>query len=283
MTFKHTFTALATAAVFALPGLAVAEGDVTAETVVATVDGTEITLGHMIVLKQRLPQQYQQLPAEILFDGILDQLVQQTLLGNQNAELNLGTRFTLDNEERALRANEEIQRVAIEAMTDEALQQAYDTTFGAAEPDTEFNASHILVETEEEAAALITELENGADFAELAKEKSTGPSGPRGGELGWFGPGAMVAPFEEAVVMLEVGAISAPVQTQFGWHVIKLNETRQASTPTLEEVRGELADEIQRNAIEARVDELTAGAEITRKTIDEIDPALIDDLSLLEN
>ena len=89
--------------------------------------------------------------------------------------------------------------------------------------------------------------------------------------------------FAAAGLAIAATAISAPVQTQFGWHVIKLNETRKATAPTLEEVRGELADEIQRAAIEARVDELMGSAEVTRKTVEEIDPALIDDLTLLEN
>lgn len=250
--------------------------------VVATVNGTEITLGHMIVLKQRLPQQYQQLPADVLFEGILDQLVQQTLLGEQITELSNGSRLTLENEERALKASDEIRTVVSAATTDDALQAAYDAAYGDAEPETEFNASHILVETEEAAAALVTELEGGADFAELAKEHSTGPSGPGGGELGWFGKGAMVAPFEEAVLAAEVGAISAPVQTQFGWHVIKLNETRIKDAPALEEVRNQLIDEARRAAIENRVAELEEGAEVTRLTATDVDPALLDQIELLE-
>ena len=283
MTFKHTLSALAAVVALGLPINAQAQDQMSADTVVATVNGTDITLGHMIVLKQRLPAQYQQLPPNVLFDGILDQLVQQTVLGEVGGELSLGTRLTLENEERALRANEEMKRVAIDAMTVEALQAAYDETYGSAEPETEYNASHILVANQEEALALVAELEGGADFAELAKEKSTGPSGPRGGELGWFGPGAMVAPFEEAVIALEVGSVSEPVETQFGWHVIRLNETRQANAPSLDEVRGELADQIQRTAIEARVEELTNSADVTRKTAEDVDPARLDDLSLLEN
>lgn len=283
MTFKYTLSALATVIALGLPVDAVAQEQMSADTVVATVNGTDITLGHMIVLKQRLPAQYQQLPPNVLFEGILDQLVQQTLLGEVEGELSLGARLTLENEERALRANEEMQRVALDAMSVDALQAAYDETFGSAEPATEYNASHILVDTREEALDIVAELEGGADFAELAKEKSTGPSGPRGGELGWFGPGAMVAPFEEAMIALEVGSVSEPVETQFGWHVIRLNETRQTDTPSLDEVRGELADQIQRTAIEARVEELTEGADVTRKTVEDIDPALLDDLSLLEN
>lgn len=250
--------------------------------VVATVNGAEITLGHMIALKQRLPQQYQQLPADVLFEGILDQLVQQTLLGEQVDALSIGSRLTLENEERALKASDEIRTVVSEATTDEALQAAYDAAYGNAEPETEYNASHILVETEEAAAELVTELEGGADFAELAKEHSTGPSGPGGGELGWFGKGSMVAPFEEAVLAAEVGAISAPVQTQFGWHVIKVNETRIKDAPALEEVRNQLIDEASRAAIEARVAVLQEGADVTRLTATDVDPALLDQVELLE-
>lgn len=281
MAFRTTFSVLATVVAFGLPFGAAADGHINADTVVATVNGKDLTLGHMIVLKQRLPQQYQELPGDVLFEGILDQLVQQTLFGEQVEELSLGTRLTLENEERALRANEEIKKIAESAITDEALQAAYEETYGATEPETEYNASHILVRTEEEAAALVEELVGGADFAELAKEKSEGPSGPRGGELGWFGTGAMVPAFEEAVIALEVEAISAPIQTQFGWHVIKLNETRLTNAPALEEVRGELADGVQRQAIESHIETLQDAADITRVTATEIDPALLDDLSLL--
>ena len=260
MTFKSGISIIAASLILATPSLTYAEGHATADTVVATVNGTEITLGHMLVLRGRLPQQYQQLPPNVLFDGILDQLVNQTLLGEQVETLSTESRVTLENEERAIRAAEEVNRVLEIAVTEEALQEAYDATFGSAEPETEYNASHILVETEEEAVALVTELEGGTDFAELAMEKSTGPSGPRGGELGWFGTGAMVAPFEEAVVALEVGAISAPVQTQFGWHVIKLNDSRNKAAPPLEQVSAELQSEIQAEAVENRVNELLESA-----------------------
>ena len=91
----------------------------------------------------------------------------------------------------------------------------------------------------------------------------------------------MVPQFESAVVAMEIETISAPVQTQFGWHVIRLNETRLKEAPTLDQVRAELVDQVQRDAIEARVAELSADADIVRKTPEEIDPTLLDDLSLL--
>ncbi|MEM7717764.1 MAG: peptidylprolyl isomerase [Pseudomonadota bacterium] len=283
MTFKSGVSIAATALFMGLPLGAAADGHISADTIVATVGDTEITLGHMIVLRQQLPQQYQQLPPDVLYNGILDQLVQQTLLGDEIDTLSRTSQVSLDNEARALGAAEEVRRVVEAAVTDEAIQAAYEEAFGNAEPETEYNASHILVETEDEATALVTELEGGADFAELAMEKSTGPSGPRGGELGWFGTGSMVAPFEEAVVAMEVGAISAPVQTQFGWHVIKLNETRVKDAPPLEQVRGQLQEGIQAQAIEARIAELTEGAAITQPEIEGLDPSILNDASLLEN
>jgi len=115
----------------------------------------------------------------------------------------------------------------------------------------------------------------------LAQENSTGPSGPNGGQLGWFGQGAMVPPFEAAVVAMDAETVSDPVQTQFGWHVIRLNETRLKGAPALDQVRAELVDQLQRDAIDARVAELSGGADISRKTATDIDPALLDDISLL--
>ena len=253
-----------------------------ADTVVATVGDTDITIGHMIVLRSRLPQQYQQLPDDVLFQGILEQIVQQVVVGQAAGDLSREHALAIENERRALLASQLIEEVAEGAVTDDALQAAYDEAYGNLEPETEFNAAHILVETEEEARALIEELDGGADFATLAREHSTGPSGPNGGSLGWFGKGMMVPPFEEAVIALEPGAFSQdPVQTQFGWHVLILNETRVKDAPTLDAVREDLAAEVQGAAVDARVQELTDAAEITRADVSAIDPAILRDLSLV--
>lgn len=252
----------------------------TAETVLAVVDGTEITLGHVILLRTQLPEQYLTAPDDLLFEGILEQLIDQTVLGNSQPEESLELRLTMENERRALQAATVIDGIISQDFGEGALQAAYDAAYGNLPAEPEFNASHILVETEEEAAALIASLEGGADFAELAKEKSTGPSGASGGELGWFGLGMMVAPFEEAVLSLEVGQISAPVQTQFGWHVLILNDARDKPAPTLEEVAGDLNAIMQQEALEAAVNELRDGAAI-EITVEGIDPAAMRDLSLL--
>ncbi len=263
----------------ALP--ASAQDGPTPETVVATVNGTDITLAHMVALRARLPQQYQQLPPDVLFSGILDQLVQQQLLADTEEGLSPGGQVTIDNETRAILANQAIRSIAEGAVTDAALEAAYEAQFASAEPDTEYNASHILVETEEEALAIVEELEGGADFATLAQERSTGPSGPNGGNLGWFGAGAMVPAFEEAAVSLEPGTVSEPVETQFGWHVIQLNETRIAEAPPLDAVRAELAEEIQRAAIDAVIADLTEAGEVDRDAGDALDPSVLNDPALI--
>ena len=203
---------------------ALAEDAPTADTVVATVNGAEITLGHMIALRAGLPGQFAQLPAEVLYKGILDQIVQQTLLEQSlEADLTKSRMLRIENERRALFADQALDSIRAEAVNDDAIDAAYEAQYLDAEPPIEYSAAHILVETEEKASALIAELEAGADFAALAQEHSTGPSGPNGGSLGWFSDGMMVEPFQNAVAAMEPGSVSAPVQTQFGWHVIKLN------------------------------------------------------------
>ena len=257
-----------------------AEDAPSVDTVLATVDGVEITLGHVIQTRQTLPQQYQQLPADVLFPGILDQLIQQSVLSATVEGEPKSVALAMENQRRSLMANLAIDAILATAVTDEKLQAEYDAAYGNVEAGQEYNAAHILVETEEEAKELVAEARGGADFAELAKEHSTGPSGPNGGSLGWFGAGMMVPPFEAATFALEVGAISDPVQTQFGWHVIKLNETRAIEAPSLEEVRGELEATVQQKAVEAQVLTMTAAANVDRSGAEGIDPAVLDQLSL---
>ena len=256
--------------------------DVTADTVLATVAGTDITLGHVIVLRETLPEQYQNLEDDVLFPGILDQLVQQAVLANTLESESPVIRLKLENEHRSLRAGSALGLAMAAAVTDEAVAAAYEEQYAGVAPDKEFNASHILVETEEEATALIAQLADGADFPDLAKEHSTGPSGPNGGELGWFTDGMMVQPFQDAVADMESGGISAPVQTQFGWHVITLNETRLLEVPSLEDVRVELAQKIQDDAVDATIEQLMGTTEVTRTDLTGFDFSAMHDLTLVE-
>lgn len=254
----------------------------TADTVIATVNGTEITLGEMLIARSELPQQYQTLPDDVLFTGLLDQIVEQQLLADQLENETQRMTFALNNQRRSLAAGEVITTLVDEAITDDAVQAAYEEMVAGAEPETEYNAAHILVETEEEAIAIKEELDAGADFATLAQERSTGPSGPSGGDLGWFGQGRMVAPFEAAVVALEPGQISDPVETQFGWHIVVLNETRIQAAPSLEELRPEIQNELRTAAIDTAVTGLKDSADISLPEEGAFDPSIIGMFNLLE-
>ncbi|OUD09654.1 peptidylprolyl isomerase [Marivivens niveibacter] len=275
-------TKLAAVSAFALSAVAANAQDVDPNTVVATVNGTEITLGHMIITRAQLPQQYAQLPADVLYDGILEQLIQQQLLADELTDVPARALIALENEERSIKAGERIAAISADLVTDEAIQAAYDEMFADVTPAQEYNASHILVETEEEAVAVQDRANAGEDFAELAMELSTGPSGPNGGSLGWFGQGMMVQPFEAAVMEMEAGEVSGPVQTQFGWHIIKLNEVRDQALPSLEELRPEIAGQIEETVVTEYLTSLEEGADITRIEAGTIDPEALSNIDLLE-
>ena len=254
-----------------------------ADTVLANVNGNEITLGHIIVARSQLPEQYQALPDEVLLQGILDQLVQQAVVASAAEDgITASMQLAVENERRALLAAMALDVVGNADVSEDAVQAEYAAQYGEAEPAMEYNASHILVETEDEALEVIDALEGGADFAELAQERSIGPSGPNGGQLGWFSAGMMVPDFEEAVFALELGDISGPVLTQFGWHVIMLNETRLQAAPDLEDVRAEVTETVRVARVDAYIAELTAAAEIDRPELD-FDPAMIRRTDLLDN
>ena len=276
-----TSAIIASLLVLAPPALS--QDEPTAATIVAKVGETEITVGHMLALRSGLPPHYDQLPDEVLFDGILDQLIQQTLLMQMvENDPNLLSQLRVENERRAILASEAIRGVMDLPIDENALQAAYAEKYAGQSADTEYHAAHILVATEEEAKEIVTKLDGGANFADLAKTLSTGPSGPNGGDLGWFGPGVMVEPFFDAVIALEPGGISQPVQTQFGWHVINLIESRATDVPTLEDVRESLTEELRQEAFDDLIAEREAQTEIDRSGVDGIDRAIIKSTDILE-
>ena len=271
---------LALAAMMALP--VAAESQPSADTVVARVNGDEITLGHVIATAASLPPQYQQLDDEVLYQFIVEQLIQQQLLSQEQEDLTRLNALMLENEERSLKAVQTVNQITDAQVTDDAIQAAYDAQFAEFQGEDEFNASHILVATEEEAKEIKAQLDDGADFAELAKEKSTGPSGPNGGALGWFGKGQMVPEFEQAVIGLEKGQVSDPVQTQFGWHVVILKDKRKSEAPELAEVRDELAQSVRQEAIQAKIDELTQAGSVERPEVEGLTPDVVRKLDLVQ-
>jgi peptidyl-prolyl cis-trans isomerase C len=141
-------------------------------------------------------------------------------------------------------------------VSEEDITKAYED-YVKASPTEEYKARHILVPSQGEAINVIEALLEGADFAELAKERSTGPSGPNGGDLGWFAPNTMVRPFAEAVMRLENGRYTTdPVQTQFGWHVILREDSRAAEPPPMEGLRTQLDSQVRQEKLRAEIDRL---------------------------
>lgn len=250
-------------------------------TVVASVNGEDITIGHVAVAKASLPEQYQSLPADVLFRGILDQLINQTAL-KQSFEGELPARvvLSLDNESRSLIAAEVVETILNNAVTEESVNALYAEKYLNADPGLEYNAAHILVESEEDAKEIHQSLIDGADFGQKAREKSTGPSGPRGGDLGWFTTGVMVPAFEAAVLELKPGEISDPVQTQFGWHIVKLMDVRKSDAPALEDVRAELEAEVRDTTLQNRIQALVSESEVDKSGADAIDPEILNEIDL---
>lgn len=281
MRLENFRVSAATACFSALLGIASPALAQDPQKVVATVNGTEITLGHVLVMFEQLPEQYKSLPDDVLFSGVLEQLIQQSALSQTvESEIDARDMLVIESERRAYLATKALRNAASAAVTEDALQAAYAERYKNAAPQTEYNAAHILVDSEEKATQLLAELHGGADFAALAKEHSSDGAAANGGSLGWFGPGMMVKPFEDVVVTMKAGDYAGPVQTQFGWHLIHLIETRQASAPEFDTVRDEISQELEGAAIDARIKAVTEGATITR-AIEGIDPSILRDSSLL--
>jgi len=242
---------------------------------VAEVNGEAIFLDEVMRIAEQLPAEIKQQPLPNYFDRIVDDIIDSRLAaaaGNQAGLTN--------NPEVLAQMSIAAQRVLAEAyittelrkvITEAELQKAYQLFISDETAREEIKARHILVASEVEAKAIIAELNNGADFASLAKQKSTGPSGPNGGDLGYFMRGAMVPSFENAAFGLEVGSHSAsPVQTQFGWHVIKLEDKKISQAPSFDELRGQLQTNLANQALSRIIESLRAPASISRLSFDEV-------------
>ena len=230
------------------------------DSALAVVDGVTLTLGELIAIRRELPDQYQSLPDEVLFDGIIEQLIDQMLLAQAAKAAGLARHpaiaMNLLNQQRAILADAFLRNEVTARVTPEAVEALYQELYLDSEPKQEVRAGHILVETEEQASELKAQLDAGADFAALAAEHGTDGTASRGGDLGWFLHPDMVPEFANAAFAMESGAISDPVKTAFGWHLIKLDERRDRQPPALEEVREELMGELIQQAQVAVVAEL---------------------------
>lgn len=233
--------------------------------VLATVNGSPLTQSILDVYITQRTAQNPNAEANSQ-EAILNELIALELMRQESVSKGLDTRpdviATLNQQQRTALAGAAIKDfMSSNPVTDEDAQAFYDAQMGT--PGQEFNARHILVETEEAAAEIISQLDSGADFSELAKEKSTGPSGASGGKLGWFGAGQMVKPFADATAALEKGSYTkTPVQTQFGWHVIILDDTRESTPPPFDDVKERLKLLLANQKLQQHIETAKAAASI---------------------
>ena len=242
--------------------------------VVATVNGQPIRLSELEIAQQSLPQQYRSMPLQAVFPALLDRIIDSKLVVQEGKKNKVPEDPAFKKrmafvEEQVLQ-DFWIQREIARLVTAEKLQKRYEERLKAMPAEEEVHARHILVSTEDEAKALIAELKKGAAFDKLAKEKSTDKaSGAEGGDLGWFKKADMVKEFADAAFNMKKDELTeTPVKTQFGYHIIKVEDRRKAPPPAFEEMADQLREEMAREAITAQLDQLRSGAKIEKFAMD---------------
>ena len=201
--------------------------------------------------------------------AIIDEMIATEILRQEAIKQGIADRADIIEQIKRQESNILINTLITEkfadlSFSDEELKAEYDRLVSLNDTS-EYNAKHILLQTEDEAKAVIEELKGGASFVELAKQKSIGPTAPNGGDLGWFRANTMVPPFANALQAMEKGEYSTtPVQTRFGWHVILLEDKRTTEQPAFEDVKQDVQRTLTRQTIEKYVDELQSNATIVR-------------------
>ena len=236
-------------------------------TVVARVDGTELHLSDVEAAQQSLPAQVQKMPLAQIYPMLLDRLVDGMLITEagrkEHLEQDPELQRRLKRYEDRLIQEAYLSRAIKAAETEDQLKARYQTFAKEKAGREEVHARHILVKTEAEAKAVIAELDKGADFAELAKKHSTDPGGSSGGDLGYFGHDDMVKEFADAAFALPAGQYTkTPVKTEFGWHVIKVEDHRVSTPPSFEEARQEVTQLVAHDAVDTKLKELRGAAKI---------------------
>ena len=242
---------------------------------VGTVNGKDIWLDDVLRAAERLPEEFQQTPLENYYSQLVADMIDSQLASiaarndsyDEKPEIAAAMQMAAN---RVLAESWLAEKVRTE-ITETAVQSAYDKFVADTASREQVTASHILVETEAEAKAVIAALQDGANFAKLAKEKSTGPSGPNGGALGTFGRGQMVPAFETAAFNLAVNSYSdTPVQTQFGWHIIKVDGKDIAPAPDLEAMRAQLTNNLSTQTLGRLLEELRASQDIQLRSFADV-------------
>lgn len=247
--------------------------------VVAIVNGQKIRLSELEVAKQSLPQQYRNMPMTAIYPALLDRIVDSKLVEQDGRKHKVTDDFAF--KKRMAFVEEQViqdfwlQKEIAAKVTPEKLKQAYQERLKTMPAEEEVHARHILVATEAEAKTIIADLKKGADFDKLAREKSTDKaSGAEGGDLGWFKKTDMVKEFADAAFALKKGALTdQPVKTQFGYHVIQVEDRRRAPPPSFEEMSDQIRQDLARETVTAMLNQLRGNAKIEKFNVDGSKPA----------
>jgi peptidyl-prolyl cis-trans isomerase C len=258
--------ALAIAALLAVPLVGVRAED--ADPVVARADGVDIRASDLAFAEEEIGGNIPNMPPEQKHDYLITYLTDVIVLSHAAEQQKLGDRpdvkrrLTFDHNRLLMEAL--LQDAGKAALTDAELHKVYEDAVKQMPNEEEVHARHILVPTEDEAKAILAQLKGGADFAALAKEKSKDPGAAEGGDLGYFTKDQMVPEFSEVAFKLGKGQLSDPVKTQFGWHVIKVEDKRVKPTPTFDQVKPQIENYVAHRAQAQLVEKLRGGANIER-------------------
>ena len=247
--------------------------------IVANVNKEKISLETMIHAMNELPPEIQSQPFMSYYEELLERVIDIKLIAQEGKKINLeeepSVKAAIDFVTEKVLMQAFLSKYVQKNISEESLKASYNNYIADEISREEIKASHILLDTQNEAVEVIKMLNNGDDFAEVAKNKSTGPSGPSGGDLGWFKRGQMVPPFENAAFSLGQNEISQkPIQTQFGWHVIKVFEKRIPQAPSYENMKNNLIQDLERKIVSKKIQNLRNDALIEKLSSSELEPLL---------
>lgn len=265
--------AIALSVGFTAPAFAAGAADAT---VVATVDGEKITRADLEALKLQMAAQYPQLgqvPLDAVYKGLLDRAIDQRLMEKEARKAKMqndaDVKAQLKDMESELIRRAWLGKTVEKRVTDDKVKAAYDQLIKTTPDEEEVRARHILVESEDKAKELIGKLNGGAKFEDLAKSDSKDPGAANGGDLGFFRKGDMVPEFSEAAFGMKAGELSkAPVKTQFGWHIIKVEERRKVQPPKFEEIAPQLRSEVAQAEAAAVIKDLRVKSKVETFNLD---------------
>ena len=262
--------ALAAAITIAGALYAIAQSGAGADPVLARVDGTEIRQSDLELAEADIGSGLQPSPPEVRREALITYLIDIAILAKAAEAQKLAEVPGFDRRVAFAR-----QKVLMEALLDQeskaaatepAMKKLYEESVAQNKPVAEVHARHILVETEDQAKEVLAKLKAGGDFAALAKAESKDPGAADGGDLGYFAQEQMVPEFAEVAFKLEKGALSDPVKTQFGWHVIKVEDKRSKPLPGFDQVKDQIETYLVRKSQAELVGKLREGAKIERLT-----------------